>query len=206
MIDLHRHWPALLSGHTDLRDRLVEAYDEPHRAYHDTQHLHEVLERINAIDAATDQDIDRDAVLLAAWFHDSVYDSEGDNEERSAVLATRELTDAGAAPALVSEVARLVRVTASHQVSEFDLAGQVLCDADLGILAADAQRYAEYTEGVRREYQHVPEQDFRHARAQILRSLLDAPTLYKTGFAKQHWEVAARDNVTREIEHLEMAP
>ncbi len=203
MIDLHSQWPALLSGHSDLRDRLINAYDEPHRSYHDLQHLREVFERIDVLASAEEQDIDLDAVLLAAWFHDSVYDAEGDNEERSAVLAAQELTDADVTPALVSEVARLVRVTATHQVSDGDLEGQVLCDADLGILAADQQRYDGYTSGVRREYQHVSDNDFRHGRAQILRNLLAAPTLFNTSFARQHWEKAARESVQREIQQLE---
>jgi predicted metal-dependent HD superfamily phosphohydrolase len=205
MTDVESRWPQSLKSHRDIRQRLVEAYAEPHRAYHNLRHLDEVFERIDVITASNPRAIDRDAVLLAAWFHDSVYEAQGDDEERSAVLAARELADAGVDAALVSEVVRLVRLTATHQVSESDVEGQVLCDADLGILAADARRYEEYTAGVRREYQHVSDHDFRRGRAQILGNLLDAPSLFNTRFAKERWEDAARANVSREIRRLEEA-
>ncbi len=123
-----------------------------------------------------DDDPAREAVLLAAWFHDAVYDGQGDDEERSARLALDAL---GPTP-LGEEVARLVRLTATHRPLDSDAPGQVLCDADLGILAADPARYASYTEGVRREYAHVPDADFAAGRAAILRDLLAKPTLFHT--------------------------
>jgi predicted metal-dependent HD superfamily phosphohydrolase len=198
-------WPSLLAGHTEIRDRLLEAYGGPGRGYHGLQHLAEVLDRIAQIlgsDPQTDR-LDRDAVVLAAWFHDAVYEGGPDDEERSAVLATRELTAVDARRDLVDEVARLVRLTATHLPRKDDRAGQVLCDADLAILAADAGRYREYVAGVRAEYSHVPDEDFRAGRAAVLRDLIAKPTLFHTRFALQHWENAARANVRRELVELE---
>lgn len=217
MNGLSRYWPSLLAAHTNLRDRLAELYDEPHRGYHNRKHLLEVLERIDLmladlrLEAEPDTELDRDAVLLAAWFHDAVYDTGrntghdvgADNEEQSATLAARELAAVDAPALLIGEVVRLVRLTKTHQVTGNDLAGQVLCDADLAILAADVQRYGEYTHGVRREYAHVGDENFRKGRARILRELLAMPTLFNTSFAKQHWENLARANVERELIELE---
>ena len=78
----------------------------------------------------------------------------------------------------------------------------MLCDADLGILAADPARYASYAAGVRREHAHVPDADFAAGRAAILRDLLAKPTLFHTPTARSRWEHRARANVTREIEQL----
>ncbi len=204
VVDLSSFWPDAVAGHVGLRDRLLDAYSEPCRGYHNVQHLAEVFERIDMIlTSGHADDVDRDAVLLAAWFHDAVYDRRGDNEERSAAVAEQELARAGISADLATEVARLVRLTTTHQVDDDDIAGQVLCDADLGILAADADRYAEYTHGVRREYQHVLEADFRRGRADILHRLLEAPTLFRTGFAREHWEDRARANVRRELAVLQ---
>lgn len=204
MTDLRRYWPALLAEHIEMLDRLIAAYDDPGRGYHNTLHLAEVFERIEILLAADpDSGIDRDAVLLAAWFHDAVYDTgvdtSGDNEERSAVLAERELSSTHAAPPLVDEVARLVRLTATHRPTADDGAGKVLCDADLGILAEDDARYREYARGVREEYADVPVDVFRAGRADILSKLLDAPTLFQTSFAIQHWEERARRNLAQEL-------
>ena len=204
MTGLSRYWPSLLAEHTGVRDRLAEAYGAPHRSYHNRQHLAEVFTHIDLILAAEpDVAVDRDALLLAAWFHDAVYDHDGDNERRSADLAARELATPDVSPLLAEEVVRLVRLTETHQVTGSDLAGQVLCDADLAILAADKSRYVEYTHGVRREYAHVSDEDFRTGRARILRDLLAAPTLFNTSFAKQHWENLARANVEQELIELE---
>lgn len=207
MVDLSRHWPGRLADHTAIRDRLVAAYAGADRGYHDVRHLQEVLDRIGVILDGSDadpysRDVDFGDVLLAAWFHDAVYDPDGDNEERSARLAEVELTAAGLPPDAVAEVARLVRLTATHDPADDDLAGMVLCDADLAILAAPRERYAEYTAGVRREYAHVSDDDFRRGRAQVLRTLLDRPALFRTAFGRRQWESMARANVVAELAAL----
>lgn len=192
--DLARFWPARLPA--SWRDRLESAYGHESRGYHDLLHLTEVLGHVDEL--MDPDDPAREVVLLAGWFHDAVYDGQGDDEERSARLAVATL---GAGP-LSDEVARLVRLTATHRPADSDGPGQVLCDADLGILAADPARYASYTDGVRREYAHVPDADFAAGRAAILRDLLAKPMLFHTAVAQSRWEARARANVTREIEDL----
>ena len=66
------------------------------------------------------------------------------------------------------EVARLVRLTERHLPADDDANGCVLSDADLAILAATPERYAEYAADVRREYAHVPDDLFRAGRAAVL--------------------------------------
>jgi len=199
MADPLDHWP--LPGATDLRDRLLAAYDDPARGYHDRRHLAEVCERVLELlgDAPT---AGWTSLLLAAWFHDAVYDGERDAEERSAVWAELELPAAGVPPDVVAEVARLVRLTETHRPEEGDRAGCVLSDADLAILAAPAGRYEEYTAGVREEFAHVPDPDFRTGRAAVLRDLLSKPRLFHTPYALEHWEQAARANVEAELATL----
>lgn len=194
MTGLARWWP--LPDRTDLRDRLREAYDDPARGYHDLRHLAEVLQRLDEL--MPDEHPGRDALLLAAWFHDAVYDSAGDNEERSARLAEQQLDGT---PHAV-EVARLVRLTETHRPAEDDLDGQLLCDADLAILAAPPGRYDDYVAGVRAEYADVPEADFRTGRRAILQELLAKPALFHTPRARQRWELRARANVQAEIARL----
>jgi predicted metal-dependent HD superfamily phosphohydrolase len=186
-----------------LRARLAERYAEPHRRYHDLRHLHEVLQTVDELAGAAE---DLDAVRWAAWFHDAVYDvHRADNEERSADLAVRELTDLGYDPTRVEEVARLVRLTATHRPADGDSNGAVLCDADLRILASDPWRHAEYVHDVRDEYAHVPEGDFRKGRAAVLRDLLSADRLYRTEVANERWEERARGNLAAELRQLESA-
>ena len=198
--DLDRWWPDVVADQPQIRDRLVAAYDDPARGYHDLRHLAEVLERLDDLLPADHPD--HDAVVLAAWFHDAVYDAVGDNEQRSARLADAALTQAGLPIPLVEEVARLVRLTERHDPAPDDLSGQLLCDADLAILAADRERYDDYVAGVRREYAAVPEADFRAGRKAVLEDLLAHETLFHSEAARERWEEKARANVTAEVAAL----
>lgn len=193
-MDLSARWP--LDGHDALRDRLLAAYGDPARGYHDLRHLAEVLAHVDDLRAELRSPGDLHAVRLAAWFHDAVYDRGGDDEERSARLAEQEL---GGTPH-ADEVARLVRLTKEHRPADDDRSGQVLCDADLAILAADEERYGAYVAGVRKEYGHVDELAFRRGRHAVLRELLAKPSLFHTATARSRWERPARANLAAELE------
>jgi len=186
----------------ELVEHLLLAYSQPHRGYQDTSHLAEVLEHVDALAGHAD---DPDAVRLAAWFHDAVYDATGApgaDEEASAGLALHRLRALGVATARVAEVARLVRLTATHDPDEDDRDGAVLSDADLAVLARDQAGYAAYVAEVRREYAKVPEPAFRAGRAAVLRHLAAAPTLFRTPTGRARWEAAARANLEAELAEL----
>ncbi|HEX6876417.1 MAG TPA: hypothetical protein VF165_12215 [Nocardioidaceae bacterium] len=200
---LERHWPTRLASHTGLRDRLVAAYSAPHRGYHDLRHLSDVLDNVGMLLARPEAEgVDSDAVVLAAWFHDAVYDGQRDDEERSAVLAEGSLAAVGLPAQLVTEVARLVRLTQEHRPEPDDRAGHVLCDADLAILAASRTRYDEYVRDVRHEYADLDEATFRAGRARVLRAFMAEPRLFHTSFGQEVWEDAARANLERELRAL----
>jgi predicted metal-dependent HD superfamily phosphohydrolase len=180
---------------------LLARYAAAGRAYHDLRHLDEVLRNV---DELADVARDADAVRLAAWFHDAVYDATAqDNEERSAELAEKVLARLRVDDSRVAEVARLVRATATHEPAADDADGAVLCDADLAILASGPARYDEYTAAVRAEYAHVSDADFASGRAAVLRALLAHEPLFGTTTARAEWEAAARANVTAELAGLD---
>ncbi len=200
-----RHTRRLAPGvdRTDLEAAgldLLARYDEPHRYYHDQRHLSEV---VAAVALLAEHTRDLSAVMLAAWWHDAIYIVGADqNEEASARLATATLASWDADPERVLRVGDLVRLTATHDPAAHDADGQVLCDADLAILASPPNRYATYVADVRREYAIVPDDVFRAGRAQLLRGLLDRPQLYRTPSAHERWEAAARANVEAELRDL----
>ena len=197
-MDLPQHWP--LPEAADLLDDVLAAYAEPTRRYHDSRHLGEVLARITELRDEGER-FDPLTVTLAAFFHDAVYDGERDAEERSATWAEDALS-AYLDPAVVAEVARLVRLTETHDPAPDDISGRVLSDADLAILASPAQRYQEYAATVREEYQHLSDEEFRVGRAQVLEGLLEKESLFSTPFARISWEADARANIAAEMETL----
>jgi predicted metal-dependent HD superfamily phosphohydrolase len=199
MDSLRRQWHALLPGAEALGERLLDRWSEPHRRYHNLDHLAAVLA---VVDRYAGLARDADAVRLAAWFHDAVYDPRaGDNEERSAALAEAELAGTPAAAA-AAETARLVRLTAGHAVEPGDANGALLADADLAILAAAPADYDRYATAVRAEYAHVPDDAFRAGRAAVLEALAELPSLYRVVPERAEWEPRARTNLARELRNL----
>ncbi|WP_371630125.1 hypothetical protein OG892_22700 [Streptomyces sp. NBC_00341] len=181
-------------------DNLLARWAEPQRKYHTTDHLATVLDHVDTLAAHAS---DADAVRLAVWFHDAVYRPDRtENEERSAVLAERALPEAGVPAATTAEVARLVRLTVTHDPAAGDGNGEVLCDADLAILASPPKEYARYAAQVREEYGFVPEDAFREGRAAVLRQLLELPRLFRTPHGAAEWEPRARHNLRTELELL----
>jgi predicted metal-dependent HD superfamily phosphohydrolase len=193
-----QHWP--LPQAAALRAELVAAYADPSRHYHDLRHLTEVLSRLDEL-AGAGTPFASTPVVLAAWFHDSVYDGERDAEERSAAWAEDGLPPY-ADGETIAEVARLVRLTETHQPAADDINGAALSDADLGILAAAEARYDEYAVSVRQEYDHLSDEEFRLGRAQVLLSLLNREWLFSTPYGRSAWEGRARDNMQREYDAL----
>ncbi|MEV0292851.1 metal-dependent phosphohydrolase [Nocardia sp. NPDC050710] len=199
--DLHERWTALAGeAARSVGVELVGRYAQQHRRYHTVDHLAAMSAVID--DLAGDAD-DIEAVRYAAFFHDAIYAVDrADNEERSAELAESVLESLGAAPELVREVGRLVRLTAGHDPEPDDHNGGVLCDADLAVLAADGPGYAAYVAAVRAEYRHVPDELFRAGRTAVLRGLAGQDRLFHTPTARARYESAARANLARELDQL----
>jgi predicted metal-dependent HD superfamily phosphohydrolase len=175
---------------------VVAAWSEPHRRYHDLAHLAAVLGVVEALAPAA---TDADAVRLAAWYHDVVYDPRrDDNEEVSAGRARAGLRGLVTAER-VAEVERLVLLTAGHDPEPGDANGAVLCDADLAVLAAPPEAYAAYASAVRDEYAHLSDADFTAGRIAVLERLLALPALYRLPVDDERWTVTARANLTAEL-------
>lgn len=202
---LEGRWMSLLAllgitsdaGAVIFRD-LAQRYDAPERHYHNLVHVAAVLDALEHSSAGT-------AELLAAWFHDAVYDSRAkDNEERSAGLAAEVLGSLGLSETLCDEVKRLVLLTKNHQVADTDLAGQRLLDADLAVLGEEAARYDAYAQAIRKEYSWVPDEAYRQGRRAVLEGFLQRQRIFRTpAFAAK--ERVARANLRREMQHLETA-
>ncbi|HEY9292125.1 MAG TPA: hypothetical protein VIP98_12660 [Microlunatus sp.] len=165
---LSARFATLLPQHPEVAAGLLDRYAEPHRRYHDQRHLANVLDQVEAL-ATSKHDLF--LVGLAAWFHDAVYaipPGQITNEEASARLAIRTLGRCGFEQEEIGEVARLVRLTETHRPTGSDPNGELLCDADLAVLAADPADYRRYVDDVRQEYAAVDDHDFARGRLDVL--------------------------------------
>ncbi len=199
--ELRRRWAAVLPSHPEIGEDLLRRYAEPRRRYHTVDHLADVLARVDEL--ATGRE-DLYLVRLAAWFHDAVYAipaGQVTNEEASARLAIRTLTRVGLEQEDLTQVARLVRLTETHIPGARDPEGQLLCDADLAILAAEPDAYDRYVGQIREEYAAVPEEQFLAGRLRVLSALADRD-LFRTGKGRRRLTEAARANLEREMQAL----
>ncbi len=176
-----------------LRSRLQARYAVPPRAYHSFAHAARVAALASQLGGSR-------ACVLAAWFHDAIYEpGRPDNEARSADLLRSWLPD----DADAAEAARLVRLTATHDPGPDDVDGAILCDADLAVLGAGAAAdYEAYRSRVRQEHRHVDDDGWRTGRTAVLQGLLDRPTIFRTPEGRARWESMARHNLAVELASL----
>lgn len=204
----------------ELGERLLQAWEQPHRAYHHSGHLSQMLADLDRLYAPHSHTGSTPLPLvLAAWFHDAVYEgAPGEDERRSEQLAGASLEPLVVAGLLSEEelqlVRLLVRATAAHEFPESaDLPAdyepvdiQLFLDADMAILAAEPARYRRYLRGVRSEYSHFDDEAFRTGRTSFLHSVLERERIFLSERARELWEEPARANLCAELAEWEQAP
>ena len=203
----------------ELGERLLQAWEQPHRAYHHSGHLSQMLTDLDRLYTARKQGATPLALVLAAWFHDAVYEgAPGEDERRSEQLASTSLEPLVTAGLLTGHelqmVSLLVRATATHELPKsVDLpAGyepadiQFFLDADMAILAADSARYRRYLRGVRSEYSHFDDEAFRAGRTTFLRSILGRKCVFLSEEGLQLWEEPAQTNLQAELSEWAQDP
>jgi predicted metal-dependent HD superfamily phosphohydrolase len=178
---------------------VVAAWSEPHRRYHDLAHLAAVLGLVGELAGAA---TDPDAVRLAAWYHDVVYDPRRDDNEQVSAERARAGLRGLVPPERVEEVVRMVLLTAGHDPAPDDADGAVLCDADLAVLAGPPEAYAAYASAVREEYGHLSDAEFTAGRTAVLEHLLALPALYRLPAVAREWTPRARANLAAELSLL----
>ncbi len=182
-----------------VHDEFVRAYLQPHRAYHNLRHIDDCLRQL---DLARDLAESPDAVEMALWFHDVVYEPRAkDNEEKSAEWARRVGRDAGLAGEFATAVEALILAT-KHDALPATPDARLIVDIDLSILGRSGPDFDAYEEAIRQEYRWVPDLLFRPGRAKILRAFLARPAIYSTQRFHAHLEQAARKNLERSLVRL----
>lgn len=192
-------------------DDLARRHGAPGRHYHTLAHVAECLAELDGEPALCDR---RDAVELALWFHDAVYEPRAaDNETRSAALLLETAAPLGLDARLARRAASLVMATAHLAGREpgggegaadprRDRDAAAIHDLDLAILGAEPDRFDACETAVRREYAFLPEADWRRGRADVLGTFLAAPRIYLTDALHARLERPARRNLARALSRL----
>ncbi|KHF78068.1 hypothetical protein PJ15_1125 [Acinetobacter sp. neg1] len=193
--ELHQHYH--FSEPQKIFNKLIAAYSEKQRSYHRVQHLYECLVLLESIRANLN---DTNAVVLALWFHDTVYDPQAkDNELKSADLFEQYVAHDLSADD-VQKIKRWIVATQKHEsTDELDL--QFLLDIDLAILAASPARFAEYEQQIQKEYAWVDSEIYSLKRKEVLAHFYQAEPLYQTEYFQQNFEQRAKSNLKNIVDY-----
>ncbi len=181
-------------------DLLISKYSERHRFYHNLSHIHSLLCQAENF---KNKFVDYQAVRLAVWFHDAIYEPQSQiNEIESARLAVESLTELKFPRAEIKKVEKMILATQKHDAFGLDTDGKLFLDLDLGILGAKTVVYKKYAKAIRQEYAFAPESLYRHKRRIVLESFLKSEFIYYTDEMRELLEKAARANIANEIKEL----
>ena len=216
-MDLSARWTAFAASIGAGRDAAVAVFadlerrhGDPGRHYHTLAHVADCLVELDSAPTLCDR---TDAVELALWFHDAVYDPRAaDNEARSAALLREAGSRLGLDPALAARAEALVTATA-HLAGGGILPDdatpgpsrrdrEAIRDIDLAILGAPRDRFDAYETAVRREYAYLPDPEWRSGRSRVLRMFLDMPRIYLTDPFHDRRETPARRNLADALARL----
>jgi predicted metal-dependent HD superfamily phosphohydrolase len=195
------HLPFVLPD--ALEAQLRAAYASPPRAYHNFDHVLEVLAHYASVPTWQDPS----AVALAVLFHDAIYlAGRSDNEAESARLAERCLSQNPLAqPSDLARVQQLILLTAQHGAlgqADLDHDAALFLDCDMAILGAAPERFADYERAIALEYAHVPPALYRQGRSRFLQKLLASQRIYHSQLFLTRLEQRARANLTHALAGL----
>lgn len=178
--------------------KIERHYSEPHRHYHDRQHLAHCLEQLDFANGLIKRP---DAVEMAIWFHDIIIEpGASDNEQRSADYF-RDLAGDKTNPGFVDAVIGLILAT-THAKAPTDPDQQFVCDIDLASFGCPWECFMRDSTAVKAEFRGTEEQYYRGKKA-FLQAMLARPRIFLTAFFNRHYEQQARENIHRLLELLE---
>ncbi len=182
-------------------NELINHYTQSGRHYHGVGHL---LHCLDLHDLALAEMDDPDAVEMAIWFHDVVFEARSrDNERRSAELFRRAAADR-CGSTFVEKVFRLILVT-DHRAPLEGRDEEFVADIDLSSFALSWASFLRDTEALRLENREVADDRYYAAHQRFLNGLSQRRRIFHSDFFHRRCESDARRNIDRYLGQLEAA-
>jgi predicted metal-dependent HD superfamily phosphohydrolase len=178
--------------YADLRHLFEQSY----RRYHTLEHIRDCVRRFDEVSQLLD---DRDAVELALWFHDAVYETgAATNERRSAEMFLA--LSAGARPAFRRRVCGLITATRhARRVQGNDR--RFIVDIDLAGFGASWDEFMRHGALLREESSQNDDQ-YHAGQVLFLSRLQRRSRFFVTDYFRDKYEAKARENLRRLLEDL----
>lgn len=179
-------------------DILKARYTQPGRYYHGLDHISHCMKNLVAASLYIEN---IDAIVLALWFHDSIYTvGAKDNEWRSAELASSLLSSYNVNPHLILRVVKLIMAT-THTRLDLDGDAAIIADVDLSSFA-DRDSMMKNSGNIRKEFESIPDDVYYPGRIKFLQGMLAREAIFQHPvFA--HLNAVAKANIQYEIQKLQ---
>jgi predicted metal-dependent HD superfamily phosphohydrolase len=178
-----------------LWQEVAAQYADHSRHYHTMAHVENLINELFPVKVCFQH---WHVVVFAVVYHDIIYKaSKSNNEEKSAGLAVKRLSDIGVPGEFIRRCAEFIMATKRHEPVDDEI--DLFTDADLSILGSSADVYQLYTLQVRQEYSIYPDLLYKPGRKKVLHHFLEMENIYKTVFFRDKYENTARRNLENEL-------
>ena len=177
---------------------LVEKYSESQRAYHGLSHISNSLKYF---EACRNEAVDPDAIEIAIWFHDCIYEIGAADNEQKSVDWFLDQTQDQLSSELRDKIAELIMDT-THKNVPATSDGRLLADVDMSSFGRPWNEYIRDSKAVCDEF---PEQDTAQKDRKLvgfLQYLLGKGPIYHSPFYARHYEQKAQENISKHIRLL----
>jgi predicted metal-dependent HD superfamily phosphohydrolase len=206
MQNLRENWQELASKYSEddeltgeLWKEIEQAYTNKNRHYHTLAHLEYMTDKAFRFQDSID---DFKTIMFSIFYHDIVYNIfRGDNERRSAGIATDRLARLGVPSEKTVKSRNQILATKGHKDNS-DKDSCYFIDFDLAILGESPEIYRDYTKKIRKEYAIYPDFLYKRGRKKMLKNFLERDSIYKTEDLRKDYEKQARENLKSELEAL----
>lgn len=182
-----------------IHRRLVDGYNEPQRHYHTLEHVEHCL---RMFDDCRSRLQDPDAVELAVWFHDVVFEpGVCDNERRSADLYL-ELSNGVHDDSRRTLVESLIMATLHDGNSLEHPDAAYMVDIDLSSFGLSWADFLRDSENLRRENATLTDDEYYRKQTRFQHFLLARARFFVSDFFSERFEAQARANLERYFEQL----
>lgn len=195
-----------VANSTEKRNKLVQAYMEPHRVYHNLEHVSEILENIEHVAHYLALPPFMTLHLMTvAWYHDVVY--QVGSQENEAASADMYAADYGTG--YREETYNAILDTQDHK-SPSSWLSAIFIDLDLAGLGSS--NYAVNSEKIKKEFMPVlierldgdrteARKQFDEGRKAFLKGMTQRRAIFKTAWGAQ-FEQRARSEMSNELSRL----
>lgn len=170
--------------------------------YHNIAHTQRVVEKtLELIEGEAFSEVEKQALILAAWFHDVGYTVNPDNhEEESVVIATNFLKNEGVSEEIIDEVSRLIAIT-KMGVSPSTEVEKILKDADCSHVGS--KNYSDFNELLRKERELVCDRTIKDVEWDDANLNFLTKHRFYTSKASKLWEKQKSKNIAQLLKKKE---